>query len=98
MAILDEEMLAEIEALAVEMGVHIRYEKGDFDGGYCILRDERLIVVNKKFHAQRKASVIGQGLDQLGLENVYVKPAVRMFIDDELAKLRKTGGQGMGLD
>jgi hypothetical protein len=86
---LDEEILSEIEALAVEMGVHIRYEKGDFDGGYCILRDERLIVVNKKLHAVRKASVIGQGLNQLGLENVYVKPAVRMFIDDELSKLRK---------
>lgn len=86
---LDEEILMEIEALAAEMGVHIRYEKGDFDGGYCILRDERLIVVNKKLQAVRKASVIGQGLNQLGLENVYVKPAVRMFIDDELSKLRK---------
>jgi hypothetical protein len=95
---IDEEMLAEIEALALEMGVHIRYEKGDFDGGYCILREERLIVVNKKFHPARKASVIGQGLNQLGLENVYVKPAVRLFIDDELAKLRKPGQQSMGVE
>jgi hypothetical protein len=95
---IDDEMLAEIEALAMEMGVHIRYEKGDFDGGYCILRDERLIVVNKKFHAARKASVIGQGLNELGLENVYVKPAVRLFIDDELSKLRKSGPQQMGLE
>ena len=95
---IDDEMLAEIEALAMEMGVHIRYEKGDFDGGYCILRDERLIVVNKKFHAARKASVIGKGLNELGLENVYVKPAVRLFIDDELSKLRKSGPQQMGLE
>ncbi|MGE5315342.1 MAG: hypothetical protein ACM3Q4_11665 [Acidobacteriota bacterium] len=86
---LDEEILMEIEALAAEMGVRIRYEKGDFDGGYCILRDERLIVVNKKLNPVRKASVIGQGLNQLGLENVYVKPAVRLFIDDELSRLRK---------
>lgn len=86
---LDDEILSEIEALAVEMGVQLRYEKGDFDGGFCILRDQRLIVVNKKLSPVRKASVIGQGLNQLGLENVYVKPAVRMFIDDELSKLRK---------
>lgn len=94
----DEEMLAEIEALAMDMGVHIRYEKGDFDGGYCILHAERLVVVNKKFHAARKASVIGQGLNELGLDNVYVKPAVRLFIDDELSKLRKSGPHAMGLE
>ena len=83
-----EEFFPELEALAEEMGVRIRYEKGDFDGGYCILRDERIIVVNRKLNVNRKVSVISQGLNQFGLDNVFIKPVVRLCIEDELAKVR----------
>jgi len=83
-----EEFFPELESLAEEMGVRIRYEKGDFDGGYCVLRDERIIVVNRKLNVNRKVSVISQGLNQLGLDNVFIKPVVRLCIEDELAKVR----------
>ncbi|MCX6138207.1 MAG: hypothetical protein NTV54_12005 [Ignavibacteriales bacterium] len=83
-----EEFFPELEALAEQMDVRIRYEKGDFDGGYCILRDERIIVVNRRLNVSRKVSVISQGLNQLGLDNVFIKPAVRLCIEDELAKAR----------
>ena len=83
-----EEFFPELESLAEEMGVRIRYEKGDFDGGYCILRDERIIVVNRKLNVNRKVSVISQGLNQLGLDNIFIKPVVRLCIEDELAKVR----------
>ena len=83
-----EEFFPELESLAEEMGVRIRYEKGDFDGGYCILRDERIIVVNRKLNVNRKVSVISQGLNQFGLDNVFIKPVVRLCIEDELAKVR----------
>ncbi|HTX17238.1 MAG TPA: hypothetical protein VMG34_01155 [Bacteroidota bacterium] len=81
-----EEIVAELESVAREMGVQLRYEKGDFDGGYCLLREERVIVVNKKLAPNRKASVISQAFGELGIENVYLKPAVRMFIEDEIVK------------
>ena len=83
-----EETLSELEIVAHDMGVHIRYEKGDFDGGYCLLRDERIIVVNKKLNPNRKASVISQAFGELGIENVYIKPAIRLFIEDELVRAR----------
>jgi hypothetical protein len=83
-----EETLGELEIVAHDIGVHIRYEKGDFDGGYCLLRDERIIVVNKKLKPNRKASVISQAFGELGIENVYIKPAIRLFIEDELVRAR----------
>jgi hypothetical protein len=70
------------------MGVNIRYEKGDFDGGYCLLRDERIIVVNKKLNSNRKAAVLSQAFGELGIENIYIKPAIRLFIEDELVRAR----------
>jgi hypothetical protein len=83
-----EETLSELAVVAHDMGVNIRYEKGDFDGGYCLLRDERIIVVNKKLNPNRKASVISQAFGELGIENVYIKPAIRVFIEDELVRAR----------
>jgi len=83
-----EETLLELEAVAREMGVAIRYEKGNFDGGYCLLKDERIIVVNKKLNPGKKASVLSHAFGELGIENVYIKPAVRLFIEDELVRAR----------
>ena len=83
-----EDFLPELEELAVEMGMKIRYEKGDFDGGYCILKDEQIIVVNKKLHPSRKAVVVALALGEIGIESLFVKPNVRMFIEDELVKAR----------
>jgi hypothetical protein len=81
-----EQMAKELESLAANSGISIRYEKGDFEGGYCVLKAERLIVVNKKLAPQKKASILAQGLAEIGIDEVYLKPAVREFIEDELAK------------
>ena len=85
-----EQMLKELEALAANSGIGIRYEKGDFEGGYCILKAERLIVVNKKLASAKRASILAQGLAEIGIDEIYLKPAVREFIEDELAKASKS--------
>lgn len=81
-----DQILKELEELADRSGITIRYEKGDFDGGYCVLKDERLIVVNRKLAAGKKASVVAQAIAEVGVEELYLKPAVREFIEEELSK------------
>ncbi len=41
--------LKKIEALIRESGYVLRYEKGNFNSGYCILLDMNVIIVNKYF-------------------------------------------------
>jgi len=81
-----EQILKELEMLAEKSGVGVRYEKGDFDGGYCILRAERMIVVNKRLAPPKRASIVAQALAEIGIEEVYLKPAIREFIEEELSK------------
>jgi len=81
-----EELFKELEELAAQCSISIRYEKGDFEGGFCVLKAERLIVVNKKLAPAKKASILAQGLAEIGMDEVYLKPIVREFIEDELAK------------
>jgi hypothetical protein len=89
----EEELQLELEQTALEMGVHIRYEKGDFDGGYCILREEKIIVVNKKLSPVKKCSVIAQALDEYGIDNVYMKPIVRTYVEDEIVRVKAAAGK-----
>jgi len=85
-----EQIVKDLESLAANSGITVRYEKGDFEGGFCVLRAERLIVVNKKLPLSKKASVLAQGLAEIGIEENYLKPAIREFIEDELARLART--------
>ena len=82
-----EQIVKELESLAASSGIAVRYEKGDFEGGFCVLKAERLIVVNKKLAPAKKASVLAQGVAEIGIEDRYLKPAIREFIEEELARI-----------
>jgi hypothetical protein len=81
-----ELMIEELHAISEQLGVAIRYDRGDFEGGYCILKDKKLVLVNRRLNPARKAAVLASAMSEIGLENVFLKPAVREFIEDEVAK------------
>ena len=85
----NDQIQKELEDLADRSGITIRYEKGDFEGGFCVLKAERIIVVNKKLAPAKKSSVLAQGIAEVGIEEIYLKPAVREYIEEELAKAFK---------
>jgi len=39
--------LKKLELLLEETSYTIRYEKGNFQSGYCILKDRKVIIINK---------------------------------------------------
>jgi hypothetical protein len=81
-----QDLIEELQNIAAQLSVVIRYERGDFEGGYCILRDQRLLLVNRRLMPSRKAAVLAVALQEIGLDDVYLKPAVRAYIEDEVAK------------
>ena len=81
-----EETIEELLDVARQIGVTVRFEKGDFEGGYCVLRDQRLVLINKRLMPSRKASTLALALQNIGLETVFLKPAIRQFIEDEAVK------------
>jgi hypothetical protein len=84
-----EEILHELQQIAEQLGVTVRYEKGDFEGGYCILRDQKLLLVNKRLQPNRIASVLAVALQEIGMDTVYLKPALRAYVEDEAAKAKR---------
>ena len=50
--------LDKIELLFSETAYHLRYEKGNFKSGYCILKDNKVIIINKYFTLEGKINAL----------------------------------------
>lgn len=82
-------ILSELEEIIERLGFRLRYEKGNFEGGYCLLKETSLFVINSKCDAERRISIICRNLDELGIENIFIKPHIREIIERELKKRNK---------
>ena len=77
-----EDTLQDLKALAAQLGAKVRFEKGDFKGGYCILKESKVIVINKMTNLQRKVMILSAALKELGVDKIYLTPKIREIIDE----------------
>jgi hypothetical protein len=77
-----EDTLQDLKALADQLGAKVRFEKGDFKGGYCILKDSKVIVINKLANLQKKVMILSAALKELGVDKIYLTPKIREIIDE----------------
>lgn len=77
-----EIILQDLKSLALEMGAKVRFERGDFKGGYCVVKDDKIIVINKLANLQRKALTLAAALKELGTDDIYLPPKLREFIEE----------------
>jgi hypothetical protein len=60
-----QNILDKIERIAEEVGYVIRYERGNFQSGYCILQAKKVIVLNKFFQTEGRINTLIDLLPQL---------------------------------
>ncbi len=77
-----EIILQDLKSLADQMGVRVRFERGDFKGGYCLLNESKVIVINKLANMQRKVITLSAALKELGVEEIYLPPKLREVIEE----------------
>jgi hypothetical protein len=77
-----EEIIQDLKSVANQLGATIRFEKGDFKGGYCLLKESKIIVINKNANLQRKAMILSAALKELGVDEIYLNPKLRELIEE----------------
>jgi hypothetical protein len=77
-----EEIIQDLRSVANQLGATIRFEKGDFKGGYCLLKESKVIVINKNANLQRKAMILSVALKELGVDEIYLNPKLRELIEE----------------
>ncbi len=64
----NQSTLTNLESIFKENNYVIRYEKGRFQSGYCILQDKRVAVVNKFFEAEARINALIDILQQVEVD------------------------------
>lgn len=77
-----EHVLDELKEIAVQVGATVRFEKGDFQGGYCIVKHSKVIVINKRANTQRKVMTLAAALNELGLEGVEISDKLKEVLEE----------------
>jgi hypothetical protein len=50
--------LTKLEDLIAESDYTLRYEKGNFKSGYCLLREQKIIIINKFYTTEGKINAL----------------------------------------
>lgn len=79
--------LDKLENLFASSEYILRYEKGNFKSGYCVLKDTRIVIVNKYFPLEGKINVL---IDILGELNFDPKDFKDKANQDFLTEIRQT--------
>ena len=70
----------ELKDIFEKLGYKIILDNGNFNSGYCILEDEKTIVINKNKPYENRVKVLSEILSSIKLDNIYIKPYIRELI------------------
>ena len=60
-------ILDKVERIIEESGYIIRYERGTFQSGYCILQSKKVVVLNKFFQTEGRINTLIELMPQLDI-------------------------------
>ncbi|MFN3800525.1 hypothetical protein [Belliella pelovolcani] len=60
--------LDKLENLFASSEYILRYEKGNFKSGYCILKDNKIVIINKYYTLEGKVNTLVDIIKELGFK------------------------------
>jgi hypothetical protein len=79
-----------IERIFEEGGYTVRYEKGNFNSGFCVLENKRVVVINKFHPLDAKINSLIEILTLVNLNFENMKEETREFFDELTAAKPET--------
>jgi hypothetical protein len=78
--------LTRMEDLIAESDYILRYEKGNFKAGYCLLREQKIMIVNKFFTTEGKINALLDIIKIVTLDSTrFTEKSRKLF--DEISQL-----------
>lgn len=71
--------LNKLEDIFTETDYILRYEKGNFKSGYCILMDTKIVIVNKYYTTEGKINCLLEILKSIEIEEKHLSDKNRIF-------------------
>ncbi|MEL6970164.1 MAG: hypothetical protein AAFZ63_00500 [Bacteroidota bacterium] len=71
--------LKKLETLFKEIEYTVRYEKGSFNSGYCIVEDRKIAVINKFYDVEGRINVLLEILSNIPVEEARLEEGTQKF-------------------
>ncbi len=78
--------LDKLEDLLKEMNYVVRFERGNFQSGYCILESRKVVVLNKFLQMEGRINTIIDLIPKLNFDPEALSPEARKTFDQFLTK------------
>ncbi len=82
--------LDKLEAVAEESGYVLRYERGTFQSGYCILEERKVVVLNKFLQVEGRINTLIDLIPQLDIKMDILTPESKKVYLNIISKLEET--------
>jgi hypothetical protein len=88
--------LSKLEKVLAESGYVIRYERGNFQSGYCILEERKVIVLNKFLSTEGRINTMIELLPQLEMQYDQLTLESQKLYDEVVKKAEFTNKEEPG--
>ncbi len=88
--------LDKIERILDEMEYVVRYERGNFQSGYCILEQKKVVVLNKFLQMEGRINTLMDIIPQLKIEPSHLTQEARKTYDEIIARKEEQAEQSEG--
>lgn len=78
--------LNKVEALIEEAGYIVRYERGSFQSGFCILEDKKVVVLNKFLQLEGRINTLIDLIPQLKINAETLTAESKKWFDDIMGR------------
>lgn len=76
--------LNKLEKLIEETGYIVRFERGNFQSGFCILEEKKVVVLNKFLPLEGRINTLIDLLPQLNIDAEKLSPESKKVFDDTM--------------
>ena len=81
--------LDKVQKVIDEVGYVIRYERGTFQSGFCILEQKKVVVLNKFLPLEGRINTLIDLIPQLKIDVEALSPENKKVYDDVMAHVKK---------
>ena len=79
--------LDKFEAVVEEAGYVLRYERGTFQSGYCVLEERKVVVLNKFLQTEGRINTMLDLIPQLDINTELLSEESKKIYIDIISKL-----------
>ena len=91
-----EKLVQHLSDAARRLSYKVRTEEGNFEGASCVFAAERIVFLNRRDTHEERAELLGRLLAGENVEELFLLPEVRAYVERFAADAARSASQGSG--